>query len=248
MHKTHPLMSDLPLAEVPRVLPGQTGRRTAVVLAGCLVVLSMLSPVAHAQAAGGAGLEVLENFVRNTKSGSAVFNQTVTSPSKEGQAAKTKTSSGTFEFLRPNRFKFVYKKPFEQSIVSDGQTLWLHDVDLNQVSSRKLAQVLNGTPAAVIAAASDLKGLQADFNLSALPEREGLQWVQAVPKSRDGQLQNITVGFKATANGSELARLEILDSFGQKSVMNFSQVQVNPALSGANFQFTPPAGADVVRQ
>jgi len=190
----------------------------------------------------------LENFVKNTKSGRAAFTQIVTSPAKDGQTPKTKTSSGTFEFLRPNRFKFLYKKPFEQSIVSDGQTLWLHDVDLNQVTARKLAQVLNGTPAAVIAAAADLKGLQADFVLAALPEKAGLRWIQAVPKTKEGQLQNITVGIKTTDKGTELAALEILDSFGQLSVMTFSQFEINPSLAAASFQFKPPAGADVSRQ
>ncbi|MBC7547126.1 MAG: outer membrane lipoprotein chaperone LolA [Polaromonas sp.] len=194
------------------------------------------------------GLSSLETFIKTTQSGRASFTQVVTSPAKEGQAAKSKNSTGTFEFLRPNRFKFVYKKPFEQSIVADGQTLWLYDTDLNQVTSRKLAQVLNGTPAAVIAAAADLKGLNADFVLSAQPDRGGLQWVLATPKTKDGQLQNIQVGFKATDKGSELAALEILDSFGQKSVMTFNQFEVNPAISAASFQFKPPAGADVIRQ
>ena len=190
------------------------------------------------------GLQSLESFVKNTKSGRASFTQVVTSPAKEGQVAKTKTSSGSFEFLRPNRFKFLYKKPFEQSIVSDGKTLWLYDVDLNQVTSRPLAQALNGTPAAVIAAAGDLKGLETDFKLLALPEKDGLQWVQATPKSKDGQLQSISVGFKA----SELAVLEILDSFGQRSVMTFIQFEANPALEAASFQFKPPVGADVSKQ
>ncbi len=207
------------------------------------------------------GLQNLENFVKNTKSGRAVFTQIVTSPAKEGQVAKSKTSSGTFEFLRPNRFKFVYKKPFEQTIVSDGQTLWLYDADLNQTTSRKLAQVFNSTPAAVIAAAADLKGLQADFNLASLPDKTertekaekadsktGLQWVQATPKTKDGQLQNISLGFKVTDKGSELAALEILDSFGQRSVMTFNQFEVNPTLAPASFQFKPPAGSDVIRQ
>ncbi len=193
-------------------------------------------------------MDSLENFVKTTQSGRAVFAQVVTGPAKAGQVAKTKTSSGTFEFLRPNRFKFVYQKPFEQSIVSDGQTLWLHDVDLNQVSSRKLSQVLNGTPAAVIAAAADLKGLQADFTLKALPEKGGLQWVQATPKTKDGQLQTISVGFRATDKGQELAELDILDSFGQRSVMTFSQFVVNPVLAAASFQFKPPAGSDLSRQ
>jgi outer membrane lipoprotein carrier protein len=216
------------------------------------LTIAFISVASGAQEQGNAGLKDLENFVKNTKSGRAAFTQVVTSPAKDGQTPKTKTSSGTFEFLRPNRFSFLYKKPFEQTIVSDGQTLWLHDMDLNQVTARKLAQVLNGTPAAVIAAAADLKGLQADFTLTALPEKaalkDGLQWVQAVPKTKEGQLQSIVVGLRTTGKGIELAALEILDSFGQRSVMTFSQFEVNPALAAASFQFKPPAGADVSRQ
>ena len=212
-----------------------------------IIAAAMISIAASAQdtsASGSNGLQSLEGFVKTARSGRATFTQVVTSPAKEGQVAKTKTSSGSFEFLRPNRFKFLYKKPFEQSIVADGQTLWLYDVDLNQVTSRPLAQTLNGTPAAVIAAAADLKGLEADFKLTALPEKAGLQWVQAVPKTKDGQLQSISVGFKA----GELAVLEILDSFGQRSVMTFNQFEVNPALTAASFAFKPPVGADVSKQ
>ena len=211
-------------------------------------IVAMFSVAANAQSTGANGLDSLEEFIKNTKSGRASFSQVVTSPAKEGQAAKTKTSSGSFEFLRPNRFRFIYKKPFEQSIVADGQTLWLHDVDLNQVTSRKLSQVMSGTPAAVIAAAADIKGLAADFTLISLPEKAGLQWMQATPKTKEGQLQTISVGFRPTDKGSELAVLEILDSFGQKSVMTFSQFEVNAPVNSISFQFKPPAGADVIRQ
>ena len=225
----------------PRSWPSRCRQGLAAV---AIAIISIAAGAQEISANGLNGLQSLENFVKNTKSGRASFSQVVTSPAKEGQVAKTKSSSGSFEFLRPNRFKFLYKKPFEQSIVSDGQTLWLYDVDLNQVTSRPLAQTLNGTPAAVIAAAADLKGLQADFKLTALPEKAGLQWVQATPKTKDGQLQSISVGFKA----SELAVLEILDSFGQRSVMTFSQFEVNPALATVSFQFKPPVGADVSKQ
>ena len=209
-------------------------------------VLSLLALSAAAQTTGG--MDSLEYFVRNTRSGRADFTQVVTAPAREGQTAKSKTSSGTFEFSRPNRFKFFYQKPFEQTIVADGQTLWLHDVDLNQVTARKLSQVMGGTPAALIAAAPDLQGLQVDFTLRALPEKAGLQWVQATPKTRDGQLQSISVGFRSTAQGSELAVLDILDSFGQRSVMSFARFEANAAFGASHFQFKPPAGADVIRQ
>jgi outer membrane lipoprotein carrier protein len=199
---------------------------------------------AYAYSTGATGLESLENFVKQTKSGRADFSQVVTSPAKDGQAARTKTSSGSFEFSRPNRFKFVYKKPFEQTIVADGQTLWLFDVDLNQVTARKQASVLGSTPAALIASAADIKALQADFVLTNAADKEGLEWVLAAPKAKDSSLQSVRVGLK----GNELAVLEILDAFGQRSVLTFAGFQSNPALDVNTFQFKPPTGADVIRQ
>jgi outer membrane lipoprotein carrier protein len=216
-----------------------------VLLAAFMTIMSMS---ASAQPVTNRGMDSLEKFISETRSGRADFVQTVTSPARTGEAPRVKTSTGTFEFSRPNRFRFFYQKPFEQTIVADGETLWLHDVDLNQVTARRLAQVLNGTPAAVIAAAASLKGLQADFSLSPLPENAGLQWVMATPKSRDGQVKNISVGFRVTAQGSALASLDILDSFGQRSVMTFSRFEANPIFSASHFQFKPPAGADVLRQ
>lgn len=218
-----------------------TGRLATILLVVCTV------------SAWAGGLESLESFIRTVKTGRADFTQVVTSPAKEGQTPRVKTSSGTFEFSRPNRFKFIYKKPFEQSIVADGQTLWLYDVDLNQVTARKQSQVLGSTPAALIASAPDLRALQSDFTLADAPERDGLQWVVATPKSRDGQLQAVRVGFKASA-GTGLTEaatfqvLEILDSFGQRSVLTFSSFEVNPMLLGKTFEFKAPAGADVIRQ
>jgi outer membrane lipoprotein carrier protein len=198
------------------------------------------------------GIDALEVFIKTVKSGRAEFTQVVTSPPRSGQSAHSKTSSGTFEFVRPNRFKFVYRKPFEQSIVADGQTLWLYDVDLNQVTARKQSSALGATPAALIAAAPDLRALQAEFTLSAGPATDGLQWVVAIPKTKDGQLQSVRVGFreaeKASGKTSELAALEILDSFGQRSLLSFSKVEVNARLAGDAFHFKPPAGADVIRQ
>lgn len=193
------------------------------------------------------GMQSLERFVRDTRSGRASFTQVVTAPARDGQQAKSKTSSGTFEFSRPNRFKFFYQKPFEQSIVADGQTLWLHDVDLNQVTARKLSQVMGGSPAALIAAAPNLQALQADFTLRAMPDKDALQWVQATPKTREGQLQSISIGFRNAGKTSELAVLEIVDSFGQRSVMRFAGFEANPAFNAAHFDFKPPTGADVIR-
>ena len=182
--------------------------------------------------------------MKGVHTGRAEFTQVVTSPPKDGQAARTKTSSGTFEFQRPGRFKFVYKKPFEQTIVADGQTLWLYDADLNQVTQRSQAKALGSTPAALLASTPDLSALRADFTLEAAPDQDGLQWVLARPKAKEGQLQSVRVGFA----GEQLAALDILDSFGQRSAIRFTGMQTNATLPPSTFQFQPPQGADVMRQ
>ena len=189
------------------------------------------------------GLEALENFLRTARAGRADFTQVVTAPAREGQAPRARQSSGSFEFQRPQRFRFTYRKPFAQTIVADGQTLWLHDPDLNQVTARRQAQALGTTPAALIAAAPDLAALRQEFELSAAPDRDGLQWVQATPRVRDGALRGMRVGFR----GGELAALEIQDSLGQVSVLRFGRMEINISLPPETFQFRPPAGADVLR-
>jgi outer membrane lipoprotein carrier protein len=174
--------------------------------------------------------------------------QRVMAPAKEGQAPRVKTSSGSFEFARPDRFRFNYSKPFEQVIVADGQSLWLHDVDLQQVTQRRQGQVLASTPAAIIIQATNLDALRAQYVLGNLPDADGLSWVLAEPKAKEGPIQRIRVGFKAGAAAPTLAALEFTDSFGQTSRMVFSDVQINPALPSERFRFTPPAGVGVVKQ
>jgi outer membrane lipoprotein carrier protein len=187
-------------------------------------------------AAGAAPVDTLRDFVRDVKSGRAEFTQVVTSP----DGAKKKTSSGSFEFVRPNRFRFVYAKPFAQTIVADGAKVWIYDADLNQVSSRKFSAALGATPAALLAGGS----LDQDFDLSNLPSHDGLDWAEARPKAKDGAFQSVRVGFR----GPELAALEIIDSFGQKSLLTFTAFAPNAAVPADSFHFTAPAGADVIEQ
>ena len=193
--------------------------------------LVLLAFAAHAGAA-----DTLQEFIRDVKTGQAGFTQTVTSP----DGARTKVSSGRFEFSRPNRFRFVYTKPFEQVIVADGQKVWIFDADLNQVSSRKVAAALGGTPAALLAGGS----LDKDFEVTTQADKDGLAWAQATPRAPESAFQSVRVGFR----GKTLAAIEIVDSFGQRSVLQFAQFESNPVLSADRFRFVVPAGADVIEQ
>lgn len=197
-----------------------------------LAVAALLGPPrAHADA-----VETLRAFVREVKTGRAVFTQTVTSP----DGKRTRTSSGRFEFARPDRFRFAYAKPFEQLIVGDGRDVWIYDPELQQASVRPMAQALGATPAALLAGSA----IERDFDLAALPARDGLEWVQARPKRAEGSgFDVLRVGFA----GARLAVIEVVDGFGQTSVLRFSEVEQGVALPAETFRFTPPAGVAVLR-
>jgi len=197
---------------------------------GSALVLGFAVSAAQADA-----VDTLREFAREVKTGRAAFTQTVSSP----DGARKKTSSGQFEFARPDRFRFEYRKPFAQQIVADGRKVWLYDVDLNQVTVRAMSQALGATPAALLAGAA----MDKDFVLSAAPSQDGLDWVQAVPRVKEGaSVTSLRIAFRAKT----LAALEIVDVFGQRSLLQFSAVEANPRLADDSFRFVAPKGADVI--
>jgi outer membrane lipoprotein carrier protein len=194
------------------------------------MVLATMAGAAQADA-----VDTLREFAREVKTGRASFTQTVSAP----DGARKKMSSGDFEFARPDRFRFVYRKPFEQQIVADGRKVWLYDVDLNQVTVRLMSQALGATPAALLAGVA----MDKDFELNAAPSIDGVDWVQALPRAKDAaSIQSIRVGFRAKS----LAALEIVDAFGQRSLLQFSAVETNPRLADDRFRFVPPKGVDLI--
>jgi outer membrane lipoprotein carrier protein len=207
-------------------------RPTRAFVPGLALALAALgAPAARADA-----VDALREFVQTVQSGRASFAQVATSP----DGAKKKASSGTFEFQRPNRFRFDYAKPYEQQIVADGQKVWLFDVDLGQVTVRPFDQALGSTPAALLSGGA----LERDFTLAAEADQGGLQWVQAQPKARDGQIRQLRVGFR----GRDLAAIELQDALGQRSRLDFTRFEANVKLPAERFRFVAPAGTDVLQQ
>lgn len=198
-----------------------------------LWLLAFVASATHADA-----VDALRDFTRDVKTGRTTFTQVVSSADN----AKKKTSSGSFEFARPNRFRFAYAKPYEQLIVGDGESVWLYDVDLQQVTVRAMDQALGATPAALLAGAN----VDKDFELKAQPSAQGLDWVLATPRAKGeaASFQSLSVGFK----GKALAAIELVDNFGQRSLLTFGDVVTNVAPAADAFRFAPPKGVEVLRQ
>ncbi|OFZ88995.1 MAG: outer membrane lipoprotein carrier protein LolA [Betaproteobacteria bacterium RBG_16_66_20] len=194
-----------------------------------LLIAIFAASVAHASS-----LERFQSYLRTTQSGRADFEQKVFD--KTGKLVQE--STGSFSFLRPGRFRWTYVKP-QQVIVGDGDRVWIHDADLNQVTVRRVSRVLGSTPAALLAGSSDIDKA---FEMSEIGEKGGLEWLEAKPREKEAGFERMRLGMAA----SGVAAMELVDHFGQTTVLRFSNVVRNPQLDAGAFRFTPPKGADVL--
>ncbi|RZT42890.1 outer membrane lipoprotein chaperone LolA [Cupriavidus agavae] len=207
------------------------------ILAPLCATLALLAAVPAAQAAA---TDQLQTFVTSVKSARGEFTQ----KQIKGQGGVTKvsgTSSGTFAFARPGKFTWRYTKPYEQLLQADGQTLYIYDKDLNQVTERKLDGALGSSPAAILFGSNDLSK---NFDVKNGATRDGVEWLELTPKAKDTQFERIGIGFKA----GNLEAMELRDAFGNTTMLTFTGIQKNPPLPADAFRFTVPQGADVMKQ
>lgn len=202
-------------------------------LAAALLSLAPLPAFADA-AADAAAERRVESAFGSLTSLRAEFRQSVT----DARGKPVESAEGTMSLARPGRFRWDYREP-AQLIVSDGVTVWFHDIDLEQVTIRPAAETLEGTPAMLLTGEGDLK---AEFRISDGGSDQGLTWSRLLPRKADGDFRELRLGFA----GSELRRMTLLDRLGQTTEIEFSRVERNPRLDASQFRFTPPAGVDVV--
>lgn len=188
-----------------------------------------------ASAAHASSIERFHAFVRSTQSARADFEQKV----YDRNGKLVQQSKGSFAFLRPGKFRWAYSRPHPQLVVGDGEKVWIHDEDLNQVTVRRIARALGSTPAALLAGAADIE--QA-FELAEAGTKDGLEWLAAKPREREGGFESIRLGFGLAG----VEAMELVDQFGQTTVLRFSNLTRNPKLEPSTFRFTPPKGADVL--
>ena len=198
-----------------------------------LLLTALLAP----GIAFGASTETLKAFLTQTTTAKGRFAQMVL----DKNLKMLQQSTGTLQFSRPGKFRWEYDKPYEQTIVGDGVKLWVYDKDLNQVTERKLDRALGASPAALLAGSNEI---DKSYTLTNIGSQEGLDWLEAIPKTRDTTFERIRLGFGKTG----LDAMELRDQFGQVTVIKFADMERNGKLAPDAFTFTPPKGADVIRE
>ena len=197
-----------------------------------LILLCLLPGLASA-----AATDALKVFLTQTQTVKARFAQMVL----DKNLKSLQQAQGVMQFSRPGKFRWDYQKPYEQVIVGDGSKLWIYDKDLNQVTVRKLDRALGSSPAALLSGSNDL---ERDYKLSNLGMDKGLDWLEALPKSRESVFERVRMGF----GKSGLEAMELRDQFGQTTVITFADVERNPRIAADVFRFTPPQGADIISE
>lgn len=200
--------------------------KITVFLAGLLLLVSQVQ---------ADSIDALKNFIGETRTARALFSQSVT----DQNGKLRQKSEGTLAFMRPGKFRWVYKKPYEQLIVGDGSKLWIYDADLEQVTVRRIKDALGSSPAALLAGSNDI---EKHYELKDLGSKEGLEWLEASPRDKDNTFESVRMGFA----GDTLAMMVLKDGFGQTTQIRFAALEKNPSLSSGDFKFTPPKGADVI--
>jgi outer membrane lipoprotein carrier protein len=181
-------------------------------------------------------VDQLKSFIQTTRSARADFSQAVFDRSGK----KLQQASGTMAFSRPGKFRWAYQKPYEQLIVGDGESIWVYDKELDQVTVKRLDRALGSSPAALLAGSNEIENR---FDLRDAGSRHGLEWLEATPKDKESTFESVRMGF----DGESLVAMELRDHFGQTTTIRFSDVEKNPSLAPELFQFAPPKGADVIR-
>ena len=148
-------------------------------------------------------------------------------------------SSGSLALARPGRFRWDYRQPAGQLLVSDGESVWLYDAELEQVTVRPVGDSLSQTPAMLLAGRG---GAAEAFQSRDGGNDGGLAWVVLTPRATEADFASVRLGFR----GRELERLDLQDRLGQTTRITFSRIERNPKLPPATFTFAPPPGVDVV--
>ena len=199
-----------------------------------LLILLFLLPLS---ASAQSGSEQLRKFLANLVTLQAQFEQTVHSV-QDGQVYR---SSGMLYLHRPGRFRWDYTAPYPQLIVADGSRIWVHDMELEQVSHRAQSDALDGTPAQLL---SESGSIDRHFKVKDLESRkdEPLAWVELLPRDSDGQFSRMVIAL----SNNQLQTMELTDKFGQVSQFSFRDIKRNLELDDQLFVFNPPPLIDIL--
>ncbi|HTD75188.1 MAG TPA: outer membrane lipoprotein chaperone LolA [Steroidobacteraceae bacterium] len=177
----------------------------------------------------------VEKYLNGLATWSADFTQTI----DDGHGKVMRSAAGKLYLQKPGKFRWDYSQPSEQLILADGKQIWFYDKDLQQANVRDMDASLANTPAVLLSGSGSLSS---QFDVTALPPSDGLQWYQLLPKHPETDFQLVRIGFR----GADLASMFLADKLNQVTQLTFTNSKRNAKFAPDLFTFVPPAGVDVI--
>jgi len=210
--------------------------RFVCTLSAMTLVGSALGLSASATARAAGAIEQFETFVQTVPAARGTFKQFTVADG--GQTSRAQT--GTYAFARPGKFRWDTEQPYPQQVASDGKTLYQYDPDLQQLTVRALDQSIGSSPAAILFGQGQL---QDAFEVSVLPDADGMSWLRAVPRQPDAGLTQLDIGMQQ----GRPSRLILVDGFGQTTQVDLLSLRAQSEFGTNAFEIQAPPGTDVIR-
>lgn len=150
-------------------------------------------------------------------------------------------SSGLMQIERPLRFLWQVTEPYEQTVISDGETLWVYDPDLAQATYQPVADQVQQSPAMILA--QPRSTLSDAYDVTEAGNEE-LTSYQLYPTDENSVFSELTLVFVDDA----ISQLRLTDNLEQDTRIRFTEVRTGLDFPADTFDFEPPAGTDVFEQ
>jgi len=156
-----------------------------------------------------------------------------------------KKAEGLVSYKRPGKMRWLYEAPEEQLLVTNGQTMWLYDPLLENVTVQKLEKITEGTALSFLLG---LGNLQADFihreiSKNLLIGQDGLI-VELEPKKSTANLAFIQLNVHPeTYNLQTIALMDQQDNYRTIQLMN---MKYNLEIEDNFFEFTVTNDMEVI--
>ncbi len=202
-----------------------------IVKIGFVLCLSSLS----LSVAASDAIQRLDKFFSEVNSFQGQFVQIVYDENNE----IIQEAQGDVALNKPGRFRWQYIKPYPQLILADGEYLWIYDEDLLQASAKPIDTALGNAPIMLL---TNVRPLEDDFEIKDAEKKDGLNWVELTPLVQDTEFLKVHIGL----DDKGVKKMELLDHFSQRTVIEFVDLETNVSFSADQFKFNAPEGVDVV--
>ena len=189
--------------------------------------------------AHGFAQTALDTYREGLSTWSAEFTQVT----RDERGRNLDEATGRLLIVTPCKFRWETSlapdEPPAQLMIADGSNLWFLDHDLEQATVKPQDQAMRQSPAMLLACGAELRDA---FSVTDEGRRDGHDWVKVQPLQAESDFREALFGYR----GRELAQLVIIDKWGQRSTLRFSNVRRNAVVDPAQVRFTLPPGADLI--